>query len=100
MNSSKSVIAANLRALIARDGGTIRSWALKHGLEPRDIDRTVKSENSITIGKLDQIADAVGLSAWQLLVKDMNVESPPQIAVTEDELRLFERLRNLANKGS
>jgi hypothetical protein len=55
----------------------------------------VKEENAISLDTLDEVAIALGLMSWQLLVVDLDLSNPPKIAVTETELKLYERLRVL-----
>lgn len=95
MNSSKKILAENIKAMIANELLTVRGWALRHRLEQKKIDRIVKEENAVSLDTLDEIAAALGLMSWQLLVPGLDLSNPPKIAVTETELRLYERLKVL-----
>lgn len=65
------------------------------GLEVRLIDRLSKGEHAVTLDKLDEIAEACGLKAWQLLLDDFDPKTPPSAPITEDERRLLHRLQRL-----
>lgn len=93
MNSSKKILAENIKAMIANELLTVRGWAMRHKLEQKKIDRIVKEENAVSLDTLDEIANALGLMSWQLLVSGLDLSHPPKIAVTETELKLYERLK-------
>ena len=93
MNSSRKILAGNIRALIEREALSIRGWALKHGLQQKAIDRIVKEENAASIDTLDEIADALGLMPWQLLIADLDLGNAPRLAVSEVEIQLVSRLK-------
>ena len=95
MNQSRKILAENIKAMIEKEGLTVNAWAKRHGLQQKQIDRIVKSENAASIDTLDEIAAVLGLMTWQLLVVDLDLSNPPKIAVTETELKLYERLRVL-----
>lgn len=97
MNSSKKILAGNIRALIDREALSVRGWALRHGLQQKAIDRIVKEENAASIDTLDAIANALGLMPWQLLVADLDVTNAPKLAVSEAEIALVNRLKFLLN---
>lgn len=100
MNSSRKILAGNIRALIEREALSIRGWALKHGLQQKAIDRIVKEENAASIDTLDEIADALGLMPWQLLIADLDLSNAPRLAVSEAEIQLVSRLKAmLTNKN-
>jgi plasmid maintenance system antidote protein VapI len=95
MNSSKKILADNIKSLIAKEGLTVNGWSKQNKLSQKKIDRIVKEENAISLDTLDEVAIALGLMSWQLLVVDLDLSNPPKIAVTETELKLYERLRVL-----
>jgi hypothetical protein len=95
MNSSKKILAENIKTMIANESLTVRGWALRHKLEQKKIDRIVKEENAASLDTLDEIANSLGLMSWQLLVAGLDLSNPPKIAVTETELKLYERLKVL-----
>lgn len=97
MNTSKKILAGNIRAMIEKERLTVRGWAMRHELSQKKIDRIVKEENAISLDTLDEVATALGLMPWQLLVADMDLSHPPKLAVTETELKLYERLKVLAS---
>lgn len=102
---ARNVIAANVKKLIDAASvrgvrSSIRSWSLSKGLDVRTIDRLVKGEHAINIDKLDEVARACGLQAWQLLREDFEppqadapAASPP--ALNEVDRLLLERLERI-----
>ncbi len=98
MNSSRTILAGNIRALIEKEALSVRGWALKHGLQQKSIDRIVKEENAASIDTIDEIANAVGLMPWQLLVADLDVTNAPRIAVSEAEIQLVARLKSMLSQ--
>ncbi len=97
MNSSRKILADNIKALIEREPVSVRAWALRHGLEQKAIDRIIKEENAASIDTLDKIAEALGLMTWQLLIADLDIANAPQLAVSETELKLVARSKTLPN---
>lgn len=95
MSQSRKILADNIKAMIERENLTVNSWAKRHGLSQRQIDRITKGDNAASIDTLDEIAAVLGLMTWQLLVVDLDLSNLPKIAVTETELRLYERLKVL-----
>jgi len=95
MHSSRKILAENIRALIEKESLSVRGWALKHGLQQKAVDRIVKEENAASIDTLDEIADALGLMPWQLLIADLDLTNAPRLAVSEAEIKLVARLKSL-----
>ena len=95
MLSSKKILGDNIRAMIDKDSSSVRAWALSRKLDQKKVDRLVKAETAVSLDTLDEIAAAVGLQPWQLLVAKLDPLHPPHIAVTETEVLLYERLRKL-----
>jgi hypothetical protein len=96
----RATLAANLRRMIEADtprGATpsVRAWALSKGLDVRLIDRLTKGQHAVTLDKLDQIAETLGLKPWHLLLDELDAHNPPEAPITEDERRLLKRLRKL-----
>lgn len=61
-----TVFQANLLRLIGAE--SVNAWALRHDLEQTTIQRLVHGQDP-RLSMVQKIADAVGVPAWQLLVK-------------------------------
>ena len=95
MLSSKKILGDNIKAMIDKVSPSVRAWAIAHKLDQKKVDRLVKAQTAVSLDTLDEIAAAVGLQPWQLLVAKLDADHPPRIAVTETEVLLYERLRKL-----
>ncbi len=83
------ILAENIRQLVWRHHDkthgakekrpSVNAWAIARGLDDKIVHR-VLGPRSITVVTLEHIAQAEGLAPWQLLVPDLNPESPPPIA--------------------
>ena len=75
-------LAANLNRLIGpgRMFSSNEAAAEKSKVGRSTIDRARKAEVSIRVDNLDELATAFRLEAWQLLVKELDPASPPQLA--------------------
>lgn len=100
---SRAILAANLRKLIEHDLGpgarfSILAWCKGRDLPDSDvrlITRLVGGEN-VSIQKLDELADAIGLKPWQLLLEDFNpAGKPPEPPLTPEDIALLRRLRRV-----
>ena len=96
----RDILAANLRRMIEADTPkgsrpSVRAWALSRGLDVRMIDRLAKGQHAVTLDKLDEIAQALGLKAWHLLVEDLKPGEAPERPISEEDLALMRRLRRL-----
>ena len=99
-NTPRTILARNLRRLIASETPTgekpsVRAWALRKGVEVKLIDRLSKGEHAVTLDKLDEIAAACGLQAWQLLIDDMDPADPPSKPITEEDKAVIQRIKRL-----
>lgn len=99
-STSRDTLANNLWRMIeaeARPGEkpSIRAWALKRNLNVRMIDRLVKRHHAVTLDTLEQIADALGLKPWHLLLEDLAPGSYPDAPITEEDRKLLQKLRKL-----
>lgn len=93
--TSRTIIATNLRRMIDANELSVRAWALERGLDVRMIDRLTKGEHSVTIDKLEEIAAALGLKAWQLMLPDLDLEAPPDAPISEEDRKMLAKLRRL-----
>lgn len=102
-NALRGILAANLRRLIEADlkpgeRYSVRAWALGKGLDVRLIDRMTKGKNSVTLDKLQAVADACGLKPWQLLVDDLDPHQVPDAPITPEERQMLRKLRRLLDE--
>ena len=95
MSSLRDILAANLRRLIAKEGVSLRAWALSRELDVRLIDRLSKGQHAVTLDKLDDIAAACGLKPWHLLIEGLDPASPPDQPISSDDLAMIAKLRRL-----
>lgn len=65
-------------------------------VDQRNVGRIVSGDISTTVDTLGKLARAFDLDAWQLLVPGLDPSNPPINHITEDEKRLYERLREAA----
>ncbi len=100
---ARALLARNLWALIREDTPqdekpSVRAWALGKGLDVKLIERLVKNQHAVTLDKLQEIAEAVGLKPWHLLLEEFDPSSEPDSPITEDERKMLTRLRKLLDK--
>lgn len=88
----RDILANNIRKLIGTD--SVRGWALARGLDVRLIDRITKGGNA-TLETIDEIAKAIGVPAWHLLLPDFDPNVKIEKPITEPERKLLERLKTL-----
>lgn len=74
---------------------SVRAWALGKGLDVRLIDRLTKGQHAVTLDTLDEVARALGLQAWQLLLEDLDPAAPPDAPVSEEDRAMIRKLRRL-----
>ena len=99
MSSTKQILAENIKAMIEKDDPvkkSVRGWALGKKLDQKKIDRVVKAENAVSLDTLDEISAATGLLAWQLIVPGLDLSNTPHLAITDTEIALYRRLKDLA----
>ena len=101
--NSRAVLAANLWRMIESatpEGArpSVRSWALSKGLDVRLITRLANQTNAVTLDTLQEVADALGLEAWHLLLPDLEPGDRPAPPISEAERKLLSRLRDILDK--
>lgn len=99
----RAILAANLRRMIERhaSAGTkpsVRAWANSKEVSVRLIDRLVKGQHAITLDKLQELADALGLKPWHLLLPDLDADNPPKDALSPEDAALLKRIRRMLDK--
>lgn len=105
MNStdSRAVLSANLSRMIEAETPrgarpSIRAWAMSKELDVRLITRLVNKKNAVTLDTLQELADALGLEPWHLLLPDLEPGSTPSPPITTAERKLLSRLRDILDK--
>lgn len=97
MVSVADILAANLTALmehnqIASDNALAK---LAH-IDQKTVWRIRHKEQSPTIEKLELLARAFDLHAWQLLIPHMDPKNPPVFVMSDIERNLYKRLNDVA----
>jgi transcriptional regulator with XRE-family HTH domain len=95
MSQQRAILASNLRRMIDAEELSVRAWALKRELDVKMIDRLTKGEHAVTLDKLEEIAQAVGLKPWMLLIEDLDPENPPDAPISDEDRKMLLRLRRL-----
>ncbi|MEY4906709.1 MAG: hypothetical protein RL260_427 [Pseudomonadota bacterium] len=100
----RETLAANLNALINSDTlpgerRSVRAWSMRKGLDVKLIDRMTKGEHSVTIDKLQEVATALGVKAWQLLLDDFDPAHPAPTLITEQERVMLDRLKTMFSRA-
>ena len=90
---SRRILADNIGRMIQKSGASVRGWAMSNKLDVRQIDRLTKKQFATTVDTLDEIAAAIGVQPWQLLVPNMTTENPPLLVMSPTERELYERVR-------
>ncbi len=101
--SIRDILARNLQRLREHESPTgellsVRAWAMARELDVRLIDRLLKGDNAVKLDTLDEVARALGLHAWQLLLDDFDPEHPQTMPITESERKTLADLRRLLNR--
>lgn len=55
----------------------------------------MKSKKNIGLDKVDAVATVFGLSAWQLLIPNLDPSNVPVIMISEDERQLYDKLKRV-----
>lgn len=91
----RDILARNVRKLIDKEGLSVRAWAMARGLDVRLIDRITKASHAVTLDKIDGIAEACGVPAWQLLLPDFEPGAQLDAPLSQSDRDLLNRLKNL-----
>ncbi len=95
MPTLRAILAANLLRLIAKEGVSVRAWAMARELDVRLIDRLSKGQHAVTLDKLDDIAAACGLKPWHLLIENLDPSAPPDQPISAEDQAMLHKLRRL-----
>ena len=85
----------NLRALIG--DGSVNAWAKLYKLEQTTINRIVNGADP-KLSMVERIAEAVGISAWQLMVPDLDIKNLPALQQPDAQGLLLERIDGLLSE--
>lgn len=90
----RETLAQNVLALMESRRMTADSALAKlAGVDQKTVWRIKKKEQSLTIDKLELIARAFGLHAWQLLIPGLDPANPPVFVMSSTEQTFYERMR-------
>ena len=89
----RAILAANLRKLIGDE--SVRAWAMARRLDVRLVDRMAGGKHSPTLDKIDEVAAACGVPAWQLLLPDFEPGKTIEPPLTSGDRELLEKLKRL-----
>lgn len=98
----REVVAANVQTLIdyARDHdrpyGDQKALAKKARIAMSTVARIRKAEVGVSVDVLEAIANAYGLSAWQLMMPNLDPTNPPVVCITASERALYRKLKSAA----
>jgi hypothetical protein len=85
--SIDEILAANLTALITREGSPLpsnKAVEKKSKVGQATIDRARKSQPGLSIGKLEALARAFDLEPWQLLYPGLDPVAPPRVGTAQE----------------
>lgn len=91
--SPRAILTANLRKLVGDE--SVRGWAMARGLNVRMIERITEGDHNTTLEKIDEIASACGVPAWQLLLPDFEPGTTLEPPLTKADKDLLTRLKGL-----
>jgi hypothetical protein len=77
---------------------SVRAWAIARGLQVKMIDRLLKGQHAVTLDTLDEVAKAIGVQPWQLLLPDLPTSGVSEAPITNEERALLERLKSILTK--
>lgn len=93
---SSEVVAANLKALMLKNGHSEGALHRKTGLSQSTIGRTLKGESAPNVDTIDALAKAYGLLPWQMMIPDMDVSNPPVLrALSAKEQAFYEKMKDV-----
>lgn len=89
----RAILTANVRKLVGNE--SVRAWAMARGLNVRLIERITEGDHNTTLEKVDEIANACGVPAWQLLLPDFEPGTKLEPPITQADRDLLARLKGL-----
>lgn len=96
-NDPKEVLWDNLKALMAYHYGkeNLTRLAKDSKCGPGTASRIKARNTSVGIEVLGKVSKIFDLQPWQLLIPGLDPANPPVISLTEQERRLYDRLKRL-----
>ena len=98
----RRVVAENIQTLLdyARDHqkpyADAKALAVRAGLSPSTVGHILKCEGAAKIDTLEAIAQVYKLSAWSLLIPNLDPSNPPVVPYTDTERALYWRIKSVA----
>jgi transcriptional regulator with XRE-family HTH domain len=99
MDRQKEILAENLTRLMneSRDLRTIKQLSEASKVSTGTIDRIRRAESAAGVDTVGMLAEAFGLTAWQMLVPDLHPTNPPMLAAESERLKqLYANLKHTA----
>lgn len=92
---TKELLWANVTALMLHHWNEINLWQLakRAKIGPATATRIKEARTSVGLDIVDKVAGVFGLQAWQLLLPDLDPANVPAAMISDDEKRLYERLK-------
>lgn len=72
---ARAIVAENVSAAIEASGQSLRSWSESRGMHPEQVRRAAKGLG-LTLESLQDVAGAVGVPPWRLLLPAMRLPPP------------------------
>jgi hypothetical protein len=98
----KKVVAENLQALINyaavhnQPYADAKSLAIKARVSPSTVGHILKQETAARINTLQALAAVYKLTAWSLLIPNLDPSNPPVVPYSDTERALYWRIRSVA----
>lgn len=87
------MLSSNVRrrvAALARNPDVpVTAWLIARGISNGNVTRILSGTTSVGLDLLAQLARALRLAPYQLLVPELDPENPVRLPATHDELRLY-----------
>lgn len=84
-----AIVAANVLALLRKQHPDMRSHEtgitrlLQAGMTQGSAQRILKGETKLNLGTLEEVAKALRVPVWQLLVPDLDANAPPGLTAAQ-----------------
>lgn len=93
----RTVLAQNLKALMAHGDVNQSQLGRKADIAPTTVGRILKEKHAPDVDTLGALAGALGITVWQMMVPKLDPASLPALQnVTPEEQELYARLRAAA----
>lgn len=99
MKTSKRIQSENLKRLMEHHQVSQLELSRRAGVGQATISRILKEESAAAIDTLDSIGAVFGVSAWQILVPELDPSNHPVIReVSDKEREFYERIKQAAKQ--